>query len=162
MRAQTSWTRAISRPARSPDTSFAPLKREAECNIHARIHRVAQVIHAVNVDHINVLRVEPVAGPRPDESERIAAVLEAVIPVVALADTKRVCLSKVGLITVVRNAVATGMLRLCSRLGLGPGFRFSFLLCVLRLRLCVLLFLRVFLRRLCRFFWLSLDRKSVV
>ena len=33
-------------------------------DIHARIHRVAQVVHAVNLDDIDVLRVEPVAWPR--------------------------------------------------------------------------------------------------
>ena len=75
--------------------------------IHARERCIAQVIHAVNLDHINVLRVEPVAGPRVDESEGIAAVLEAVIVVVALADTKRVLLSKIGLELVGWNAAPT-------------------------------------------------------
>ena len=79
---------------------------------------VAQVIHAIDLDHINILRIEPVARPRIHESERIAAVLEAVIPVVALADTKRVLLSKIGLESVVGNAATAGMLRLLFRLGL--------------------------------------------
>jgi len=35
----------------------AALQRKAERDIHARINRIAQVIHAVNIDDINVLRV---------------------------------------------------------------------------------------------------------
>ena len=80
---------------------------EAQHQVNARKRCVAQVIHAVNLDHINVLRVEPVAGPRVNESERIATVLEAVIAVVAFADTKRVLLSKIGLETVGPNASTT-------------------------------------------------------
>jgi len=53
------------------------------------------------------LRVQPVAGPRLLESKRIAAVLEAVIVVVGLADTKRVALSKMGLELVCGNLAAT-------------------------------------------------------
>jgi hypothetical protein len=93
-----------------------PLKCEAECNVDAGIRRVAQIIHAVNLDHKNILRVEPVAGPRVNESEPIATVLEAVIPaVIGLADTKPVFPSKTSLETVVGNAVTTvttGALRL--------------------------------------------------
>ena len=55
-----------------------PLKGEAEGNVDAGIHRVAQVIHAVNLDNKNILRVEPVTRPRVHKFEPIASVLEAV------------------------------------------------------------------------------------
>src|SRR5208282_4270485 len=116
------------------------LQREAEYKVNAGKRRVAQVVHAVNLDHINVLRVEPVAGPRVPESEPIATVLEAVIAVVAFADMERVSSSKIGPEAIVGNAataVTTGALFLLFR----PS-----LLCVLLL--CVLLFL------LCTFFLL--------
>jgi hypothetical protein len=80
-----------------------PLWVDAEGNVNAWVHRVAQVIHAVNIDDINVLRVEPVGWPCADKSERIAAVLESAITVVALADMERVFASKIGLATVVGN-----------------------------------------------------------
>jgi hypothetical protein len=80
-----------------------PLWVDAEGNVNAWVHRVAQVIHAVNIDDINVLRVEPVGGPRANKSERTAAALEAAITVVALADMERVFASKIGLATVVGN-----------------------------------------------------------
>ncbi len=66
------------------------LQGEAEREINARERCVVQVIHAVYLDNINVLRVEPVAGPRVNESERIATVLETVIAVVGLV-TRNEC-----------------------------------------------------------------------
>src|SRR5580700_9126448 len=125
-RSQLSW----SRPLATRDW----LQCEAEFKVNARVHRIAQVIHAVNLDHINVLGVEPIAGPHANESERITTVLEAVIAVLGLADTKRVLLSEIGLVPVCGNAVAvtSGVLPRCALLG----------------RLGVLLLLR------CRFFWL--------
>src|SRR5580693_1920628 len=127
-------------------TTDGPLERDAEFDINARVHWIAQVINAVNVDDVNVLRVEPVAWPRANKSERIATVFEAVITVIPLVHTKRVSLPKVGLVTVVGNAVATGALRLLFRLSLGCAL--LLLLCVLFLRLGILFF---WLRRL---FWL--------
>src|SRR5208282_1518738 len=106
------------------------LQREAEYKVNAGKRRVAQVIHAVNLDHINVLRVEPVAGPRVNESESIATVLEAVIPVIGLAHTKRVLLPKAGLETLGRNTAAA------------VAGSVPFLLCVFLFRLDVLLLLR--------------------
>src|SRR5208282_6593652 len=95
-------------------------------------------------DYINVLRVEPVAGPRVHESERIAPVLEAVIAVLGSADKKRVLLSKIGLEFVRGNAatiVTSGAL-----FRLRAFFRrldvLFLLLCVLLFRLGVLLLLR--------------------
>ena len=89
------------------------------------------------------MRVEPVAGPRANESEPIAAVLEAAITVIALVDAKRVLPSKIGLVMIVGNAATTGVLRL--RYGLS-------LLCVFLFRLGVLLLLlRAFLLLLCGF-----------
>ncbi len=123
---------------RPPDELW--LECEAERKVHARERCVAQVIHPVYLNHINVLRVEPVAGPRVNESERIATVLEAVIAVVGLGDTERVLLSKIGLEFVCRNAPATvtsGMLLLILRGRLAV----LFLLGVLFFRLRVLLLL---------------------
>ena len=97
------------------------LECEAECKVDAGKRCVAQVIHTVYVDNVNVLRVEPVAWPRVDESERIASVLETAIAVVALANAKRVFPSKIGLETVCGNAattVTTCALRLLYRLDL--------------------------------------------
>src|SRR5450759_5378099 len=123
------WTRADNLVA-FLTTQDEPLFCDGECNVNARIHRVAQVIHAVNLDHKDVLRVEPVAWPRIYKSEPIAPVLEAAIPaVIGLTDTKPVVLSKIGLVTIVGNAATAGMLRrLC-----GPS-----LLCVLLFLLTVL------------------------
>jgi hypothetical protein len=113
------------------------------------------------------LRVEPVAGPWVDESERIAAVLEAAIIVIALAHTKPVFLSKIGPETVVGNAATTvtaGALRLLYRLSLLCVllcvllFLFAalvVLLCSFLFLLCVpVLLLRAFLFLFCRFFLL--------
>jgi len=109
--------------------------------------KVAQVIHAVNFDDINVLRVEPVVWPRVNEFEPVASVLEAAIPaVIGLADMKRVFPSKIGLETVFGNAATTGMLRLLSRLSL---------LCVFPFGLGALLLLgRGFFLLFCGLLWL--------
>ena len=124
---------------------------EAECKVNARKRCVAQVIYAVNFDDINVLRVKPVAWPRVNESERIATVLEAVIAVIGLADTKRVLLPKIGLEFVCGDSattVTTGALRLLLRLSLLCGFLF-WLGALLLLR-------RGFFLLLCGFRWLRL------
>jgi hypothetical protein len=117
------------------------LQCDAECKVRARVHRVAKVVHAVNLNHKNVLRVEPVAGPRVDESERITSVLKAAIGVVALADAKRVFPSKIGLETVCGNTAPTVTTSVLHRLSLP-------LLCVLLFLLAVLVFLLPIL--LCR------------
>src|SRR5208282_228257 len=121
------------------------LQREAEYKVDARERCVAQVVHAVNLDHINVLRVEPVAGPRVPESEPIATVLEAVVAVVAFADMEGVSSSKISPEAIVGNAATA----VTSGDALCLLFRPS-LLCVLLL--CVLLFLLgIFFLLLCVF-----------
>jgi hypothetical protein len=111
------------------------------------------------------LRVEPVAGPRVNESERITTVFEAVIAVVGLGDTKRVFASKIGLEAVSGNAATTvtsgllcRLLRL-SRLGALCAFLFGFgilvlLLCVLFFRLDGLVLGRGFFFGLSGLLWL--------
>jgi hypothetical protein len=99
-----------------------PLQRDDEFDVHARVVRVAKVIHAVDINDINVLRIKPVAGPYAGKAEPIAAILEAAIAVVALADTKRVFASEVGLVTVIGNASTTGMLFLLPRFCLRSAF----------------------------------------
>src|SRR5208282_5278330 len=117
--------------------------------VHTRIHRVTQVIHTVDLDHINVLRVEPVAGPRAAKSKPITAVLEAATAEVALANAKRVFASEVGLVTLGWNAATVGVLFLLFRPSLP-----STLLRILLLRPGVLFFLSSFFFLLCWFFWL--------
>ena len=112
------------------------LQRYAELDVDAGICGVAQVIHAVNIDDIHILRVEPIAWPAADESERVSAVLEAVIAVIGLGHAKPVVGSKVGLVTVIGNA-ATTVLRW---------------LRVLLLRISVLLLRRLRVLFLCAFF----------
>src|ERR1700728_1691222 len=124
-------------------TGQSLLQRYFECDVDAGVRWIAEVIHAVNLHYINVLRVEPVAGPSTNKSERVAAVLEAVIAVIAFADPKAVFPPKIGLVTVFGNAAATvtsALRRLCA---------FLFLLVVLILGLRILLFLCTFL------LWLS-------
>ena len=67
---------------------------------------VVQVIAAPNVLDINVVVVAPAWWPWFIISEPIAAVLEALIPVVhpGTAHAERVAMTKIGTVTVVRNA----------------------------------------------------------
>src|SRR5208282_5069289 len=119
------------------------LQGEAQSEVHARIHRVAQVIHAVDLDDVNVLGVKPVAGPRLTESEPISPVLKAVIAVLGLADAKRVLASETGLVSVCRNPLVADLLRLRLRFSL---LRFMFLRRFLLLR-CFVFRLGALLRR---------------
>lgn len=74
--------------------------------MNAGIPRVAQVIPTPDVFDINVVVVAPPDGPWLIESERIATVLEAVVPVdhPGAAHAKRVVMTKMGAVTGVRNA----------------------------------------------------------
>jgi len=130
------------------DNAYAACSTALECDVEfkidAGIRRVAKVIHAADVDHKNLLRVEPVARPRGGESEPVATVLEAVIVVIALGNSKRVFASKVGLVAIGRNAAGI-LRRLCVLL-----LRILFFLLVVLLRvflfgLSVLLLLRALL-----------------
>src|ERR1700685_2525409 len=143
-------------PRRSPLRRLLPqanrtnsLQCEAESEVDAGKRCVAQVIHAVYLDNINVLGVEPIVGPGINESERVAAVLEAVITVIARAYTKRVLLSKVGLEFVCGNAAASLVSGVLLR---------RVLLCRLTIRLLLLCILRRRRGRsllwFCGLFWL--------
>src|SRR5579863_1353006 len=145
------------------------LQHDAEQQVHARIARVAQVVRAVNLNNINVLSVEPVARPDRLESEPIAAVLEAVIPVIVFADAKAMLASEIGLVAFGGNAAAAFVFFSLLRVGLlgvlfvriflfRPGtLLFLARVLLLRLhgsfRLCLLLF---FLGRLVFVFFLLL------
>ena len=91
-----------------------PLHRNADCNADARISLVVHVISIVSVDNVNIVGlvpvVCPVAWPRINKAEPIAAVLEARKPAnnhIGLAvDDERVVRAKVSVVTVVRDAVA--------------------------------------------------------
>src|SRR5271165_667908 len=145
---------------------MAKLQRDAEHDVHARVVRVAQVVHAVNLDDKNVLRVQPVAWPHALKSEPVATILEAAIAVVGLADAEPVLLSEIGLVTVGGNAATTifvGVLRLL----FGLSLLVVLLLRILLFRLGVLhflpsvLFLGLRLLRL-RLFLLLLGRPVLV
>src|SRR5579862_4522443 len=140
------------RPARFVHGWMA-LQRDTEHQVHARIARIAQVIHAIDLDHINVLRVEPVARPRALKPEPIAAVLEAVIAVIACAQAKGMVASNIGFVAVGGNAAAACVFFLL----LVPGLLGMLFLPILLFWPSTFLFLpRVFLIRLRGLFWLCL------
>src|ERR1700728_3581408 len=113
------------------------LQRDTEHEVHTRIARIAEIVHAAYFDHINLLRVQPVARPDRGESEPVAAVLEAVITIIAFADPKAMFAPEIGLEAVGGNAASTGVFLLLFGLGL-LGMLF---LCILLFRLGTLLFL---------------------
>ena len=82
------------------------LEYDADCNANTGMHRVVQVIAAINVVNVNFIGVVPVCWPRVNESEPIAAVLEARIPGdnPRTVDAEPVVTTKMGTETVVRNA----------------------------------------------------------
>jgi hypothetical protein len=98
------------------------LEDDAERDVHARIGGIAKVVDASNLNHKNVLRVEPVAWPLVNEAEGITTVLEAAISAVfGLTDLKLVFLSKMGAVTIFWNAstsMVAAALRALFRLGL--------------------------------------------
>jgi len=82
------------------------LLENVECNLDAGMPRVAQVIATPDVFDINVVVVAPAGWPWLIESEPIAAVLEAVVPVDHLGTdhAERMVMTEMGTVTVVRNA----------------------------------------------------------
>jgi hypothetical protein len=70
----------------------------------AGMKTVVHVIAAIDIVDVNVIRVVPTHRPRVNEPERIAAVLEAPIVVVASVDVEAVAAAKAGAVMVVRNA----------------------------------------------------------
>ena len=133
------------------------LQREAECKVNAWIYRIAEVIDAVDIHYIDVLCVQPVRRPHTYESERITAVRETVVPVIAFGDAEGVFAAKIGTEFVVGNAVVRSRragLGLLFALRRGSLFRlgallllgsFLFLLWFGFLRLFLFWFSRVFL-----------------
>jgi len=91
-----------------------PLHRNADCNADARVPLVVHVISIVCVDNVHIVGfipvVCPVTWPRINQSEPIAAVLEAWKAAnhhIGLAvDHERVVRAKVSVVPVVRDAVA--------------------------------------------------------
>ena len=64
---------------------------------------VIHVVSAVIVNDVNVIRVTPTNRPRVNEPERIAAVVEAPMIVVASVDMEIMPAAKTGAVVVVRN-----------------------------------------------------------
>jgi hypothetical protein len=132
------------RVAAAPEAGLDPplLYDDADCNANAGTRRVVQVIAAIDVVNVNVVGVVPVCWPRVNESEPIAAVLEARIPGDnrRTVDAEPVVTTKLGTETVIRNAttaVATDalcllcmLLPLCMLCGVGL-LGVLLLLCVL-------------------------------
>ena len=110
-RSQTSAIRTIT--SRGPEIA-ASLERDVDCYADARVPLVVHVIPIVFVDNVNVVCfvpiVRPIARPRVNKGEPIAAVLKARKSTnnhVRLAeDDERVAPAKVGIVMVVRDAVA--------------------------------------------------------
>ena len=95
----------------SPSTE---LQRDADCDSDAGVSLVVHVVSVVGVDHVHVVGlipvVGPVAGPRINQGEPIAAVLEAGEAAdhhVGLAvNDKSMARAEVSVVAIVRNAVA--------------------------------------------------------
>src|ERR1700722_19020409 len=83
-----------------------PLKN-VDGNKHAGVDRVIHVVATTLVDNVNVVRVVPTHRPRVNESERIAAVVETPMIVVASVDVKIVSTAKTSAIVLVRNTAMT-------------------------------------------------------
>ena len=85
-----------------PDESSEYGKR----NVDAGMPQVVHIIETINIFDIKVVVVAPAGWPSFIESERKAAVLEAVIPANQLGThhVERVVMTEIGAVTVVRNA----------------------------------------------------------
>src|ERR1700719_1151072 len=99
-----------------------------QLGVDAGIHRVAQVIRAVDFNYINVFGIKPVARPSAHESERIATIFKAMAPVIILAHSKPVFLSEIGSETLLRNASAIVITRTLRLLFRSDWLRMLFLL----------------------------------
>ena len=90
------------------------LQRDADCNSDARVALVVHVIPIVSIDDVHVISLVPVGrpggGPRVNQAEPIAAVLEAREAAnnhVRLAkDNEAVALAKIAVVAVVWDAIA--------------------------------------------------------
>src|SRR5271165_899888 len=137
---------------RAPTDTGLALQVHAEGEVSPRIRGIAQVVHAVDFDHIDVFCVEPVARPCVNKSERVAAVLEAAVTAVIVpVDVKRMFPAKTGPETVIGNAAAVIARRALRLLRI-----LLFLLIVLVLLLRAFLFLPGVLVLLLRVFLLLL------
>jgi hypothetical protein len=79
---------------------------DAEGNVHAGMPKVVHVIGAIDVFDITVVVVVPAYGPALIVPERVAAVLEAVIPADHLGTphVEGVSLAEMGTVIGIRNA----------------------------------------------------------
>ena len=81
--------------------------KNVDGNTHAGMDGVIHVVTTALVDNVNVVRVVPTVRPGIKESERIAAIAETVMIVVASVDVKIVSTAKTGAIVLVRNTAMT-------------------------------------------------------
>src|SRR5208283_4318079 len=142
----------------SPEGVLDKSLEDAEGNVNPGMPQVVHIIGAINENDITVVVVVPAYRPCLIVTERIATVLEAVVPAVHLGapHVERVALTEMGTVIGVRNAAIVaaaavvsdglcllpgGLLRLCAL--------WLRLLGALRLRLLGALRLRRVLRRLC-------------
>ena len=70
---------------------------------HAGMNAVVHVIPIIHIHNVNVIVVAPIAWPRIDEPERVAAILETPAIVLAPIDVEPVLAAKIGGVMVVRN-----------------------------------------------------------
>jgi hypothetical protein len=88
----------------SPEPALEKSLKNADGDAKAGMKTVVHVIAAIDVVDVHIIRVVPTYRPRVNEPERIAAVLEAPIIVVASVDMEAVAAAKTGAVMVVRNA----------------------------------------------------------
>jgi len=79
------------------------------------MNRVVHVITTIYVQDVNVIGITPTDRPRIDEPERVAAILEAPMLVIALANVESVLATKTGGVMVVRNTTMGGTDSVCTR-----------------------------------------------
>src|SRR5580700_7990015 len=82
---------------------------------NARMERVVQKVLSVDVVNINVVRVKPADWPGLTESEPIASVLKARLPLDndRTVDNEHMLAAEIRAKTIVRNAVIVGIRALC-------------------------------------------------
>src|SRR5208282_2253972 len=126
----------------SPEGVLDKSLEDAERNVKPGMLQVVHIIGAINENDITVVVVVPAYRPCLIVTERIATVLEALVPAVHLGapHVERVALTEMGTVIGVRNAAIVAAAAVVSDgLCLLPGGL---------LRLCAL-WLRLALRRLC-------------
>ena len=81
---------------RTANSALKKTLKNVDRNPQARVNPVVHVVAAIAVHDVNVIGVTPAYRPGIDEAERISAIREAPIPVIAFADVESVIVAKIG------------------------------------------------------------------